>query len=273
MKKVLPLLLLAFLFFAACPLLAQVGIGTTTPNSSAALDITSTSGGLLVPRMSTVQRTTITSPATGMMVYQTDGTAGFYYNSGTPGTPVWVYVQNSGNSNVTLQGNTFNGASQLVQLNGSGQLPSLSGVNLTALNATNLASGTIGTARLGIGSANSNTFLRGDGSWATPPSNGIPLFSSIKNQNANYTVLTTDVLVYSTTSGITYTLPTAAAVGAGKVLYLLCATGSGSQQITFTASGTDHLLVPYLGSVTSVTLAAIACVSDGSHNWICFTEL
>jgi hypothetical protein len=51
-------------------------------------------------------------------------------------------------SQVTVQGNTFNGASQLVQLNGSTQLPAVSGVNLTALNASNLGSGTIPDARL-----------------------------------------------------------------------------------------------------------------------------
>lgn len=50
--------------------------------------------------------------------------------------------------NLTAQGNTFNGASQLVQLNGSGQLPTLSGVNLTTLNASNIASGTLADARL-----------------------------------------------------------------------------------------------------------------------------
>jgi hypothetical protein len=50
--------------------------------------------------------------------------------------------------NITTQGNTFNGASQLVQLNGSTQLPALNGVNLTTLNASNIASGTLADARL-----------------------------------------------------------------------------------------------------------------------------
>lgn len=51
---------------------AQVGIGTNSPDASAALDITSTEKGLLIPRMSTAQRTTITSPATSLMVFDTD---------------------------------------------------------------------------------------------------------------------------------------------------------------------------------------------------------
>ena len=62
---------------------AQVGINTETPDASAALDITSTTGGLLVPRMTETQRDAISPAATGLMIYQTDGTAGFYYYNGS----------------------------------------------------------------------------------------------------------------------------------------------------------------------------------------------
>lgn len=72
---------------------AQIGINTNTPNSSAQLDITSTDKGLLMPRMTATQRLNIASPATGLLVYQTDGTAGFYYNSGTSASPAWVMLQ------------------------------------------------------------------------------------------------------------------------------------------------------------------------------------
>jgi uncharacterized protein (TIGR02145 family) len=51
---------------------AQVGIGTTTPNASAALDITSTTSGLLPPRMTQAQRNAIASPAAGLIVYCTN---------------------------------------------------------------------------------------------------------------------------------------------------------------------------------------------------------
>jgi len=53
---------------------AQVGIGTQTPNSSAVLDITSTTKGFLPPRLTLVQLSTLaqTSPAEGLFVYCTD---------------------------------------------------------------------------------------------------------------------------------------------------------------------------------------------------------
>jgi hypothetical protein len=74
--------LLAAVVFTATTY-AQVGIGTTNPNTSAALDITSTTKGLLIPRMLAGERTTIVTPATGLMVFQTDGAAGFYYYNGS----------------------------------------------------------------------------------------------------------------------------------------------------------------------------------------------
>ena len=76
-----------FTFLAAVLLtatsVAQVGINIETADPSAALDITSTTGGLLVPRMTETQRDAIIPAATGLMIYQTDGTAGFYYYNGS----------------------------------------------------------------------------------------------------------------------------------------------------------------------------------------------
>ena len=69
---------LALLLAAALPTLAlgQVGIGTSTPDNTAALELSATDKGFLPPRMTAAQRAAIVSPAIGLMVYQTDGTAG-----------------------------------------------------------------------------------------------------------------------------------------------------------------------------------------------------
>ena len=57
-----------------------VGIGTTNPDSKAALDVNSTTQGILVPRMSTTQRNAISSPATGLTIYNTTLNCMEYFN-------------------------------------------------------------------------------------------------------------------------------------------------------------------------------------------------
>jgi hypothetical protein len=61
----------------------QVGIGNSSPAASAKLDIVSTTQGVLLPRMTKTQRDAISSPATGLMVYQTDNTPGLRVWNGT----------------------------------------------------------------------------------------------------------------------------------------------------------------------------------------------
>jgi len=56
----------------------NVGIGTNVPNASSLLDISSTSKGMLIPRMNNAQLTAVTNPATGLFIYQTDIDSGFY---------------------------------------------------------------------------------------------------------------------------------------------------------------------------------------------------
>ncbi|MEO6282486.1 MAG: exosporium glycoprotein BclB-related protein [Dyadobacter sp.] len=69
---------------------AQVGIGTITPDGSAQLEISSPNKGLLIPRVLEATRTLLMpSPATGLLVYQTDGIApGFYYFDGAAWQPL-----------------------------------------------------------------------------------------------------------------------------------------------------------------------------------------
>jgi hypothetical protein len=58
----------------------NVGIGTTSPNAAALLDLTSTTKGFLPPRMTLVQRTAIASPPAGLMIYNTTSNKLNVYN-------------------------------------------------------------------------------------------------------------------------------------------------------------------------------------------------
>jgi Collagen triple helix repeat (20 copies) len=60
----------------------NVGVNTTTPHPSAALDVQSTTQGMLIPRMTAAQRDSISLPAAGLLVYQSDAPSGFYFHNG-----------------------------------------------------------------------------------------------------------------------------------------------------------------------------------------------
>lgn len=60
----------------------RTGINTSTPDSSSVLDVSSTTGGVLIPRMTAVQYQAISNPATGLLIFNTDDNK-FYYYDGT----------------------------------------------------------------------------------------------------------------------------------------------------------------------------------------------
>ncbi|WP_204345618.1 phage tail protein [Psychroserpens algicola] len=72
-----------FILMSIVPIHAQVGIGTTNPDTSSMLDVVSTDSGILIPRLTVTERINITSPAEALLVYQTDDVSGFYYFNGT----------------------------------------------------------------------------------------------------------------------------------------------------------------------------------------------
>jgi hypothetical protein len=88
---------IVFLLFFTIITKAQVGIGTSTPDASAKLEVRSTSKGILIPQVSLTgssDATTISSPANSLLVYNTttisNVISGYYYNSGTNSSPVWL---------------------------------------------------------------------------------------------------------------------------------------------------------------------------------------
>ena len=64
--------LIGLAFATTLSVAAQVGIGTASPNASAALDVSSTTQGLLPPRMTAAQRNSISNPSAGLMLWCSD---------------------------------------------------------------------------------------------------------------------------------------------------------------------------------------------------------
>jgi hypothetical protein len=58
----------------------NIGIGVTSPNANAILDVTSTTKAFMPPRMTTAQKNAIASPTAGMVVYDTDMKGISFYN-------------------------------------------------------------------------------------------------------------------------------------------------------------------------------------------------
>lgn len=84
MRKKIWVPVILFTFFTGKCFAQSVAINNTgaAADTSAMLDVNSNTKGLLVPRMTGAQRGAIPSPATGLLVYQIDGSAGFYYYNG-----------------------------------------------------------------------------------------------------------------------------------------------------------------------------------------------
>ena len=132
MKKSLILSLLLFVL-TKNSFAQNVGIGTTTPNPSALLEVNSTTRGLLAPRMTTAQRNAIATPAKGLLVYDTDVNSMFHYNGSS-----WANFSGSGNFSlpfaaaVNLNAPTFQ-----IENAGSGDVLFLGASTGSAINAYN----------------------------------------------------------------------------------------------------------------------------------------
>lgn len=141
------IILMSFLFLSGI-VTAQVGIGTTNPDASSMLDIQSTSTGILIPRMTSAQRTTIANPASGLLVFDIS-TSSFWFYKGN-----WTELANgSTDKMVDANGDTR------VEVEHSTDEDI---IHLTTAGTERMAIDEVGNTRIGDGT--NNTYIESDGS-------------------------------------------------------------------------------------------------------------
>lgn len=91
----------------------QIGIGTTSPETSSILDVSSNDKGVLFPRMTTAQRDGISNPVEGLVIYNIKEHC-LQINIGTPSNPDWSCLGTSSSSSSAIESdcssNGFEGA-------------------------------------------------------------------------------------------------------------------------------------------------------------------
>ncbi len=265
-----------------------VGIGTNSPNGSSMLEINATNKGVLIPRVTltgSTDATTIATPATSLLVYNTATTSdvvpGYYYNSGTSGSPVWIRLNTSSlvtgaNSGETLNWNSSNskwqitGTSALALGNQAGLTSQGSQAVALGGYAGNITQGNYAVA-LGYGAGNSN---QGTNAVALGTNTGqlsqaanstaIGVFAGNSNQGTNavalgyfagYTNQGTNAIAIGNNAGYTTQGTNAIALGnyAGY-------NNQASNSIILNASGT-----PLNSNNTGLFISPLRTTSNGTN--------
>lgn len=188
----------------------SIGVGQFTPNISSILDIVSTTKGVLFPRMTSTQRGAITTPATGLFIYNTTGNTFDYYN-GTSwlslSTGGGVSDGDKGDITVSASGATWtidNTAVTYAKIQNVAANSFLANVTGSSATVQEIATNRIPLFASAItGTPSASTFLRGDGSWATVSGSGI---TSLNGLTATTQTFANDTNVTITSATSTHTL-------------------------------------------------------------------
>jgi hypothetical protein len=280
------LLTIAMLGLGTGAFAQNVGVNAdgSTPDNSAMLDIKSNAKGVLIPRMTMAERNAITTPATGLLVYQTDGTAGFYYNSGTSMTPVWTMISSSGDLQGTLNGlligqgtgnpSSFTPAStgnnQFLSTPIAGGMPTwTSPSNVTGSAVVNISNGsgqTIGTGDVNIDVAGApGAVLYGTGtssSFSSAGNAGEVLVSGGTNapswMSPNATLATSSI---NGSGVVTVTNGGGQTIGTGNVSLDVAGTNNGVLYGTGTSSA-------FTSPSTAANQVLATLTSGGTPTWV-----
>jgi hypothetical protein len=158
----------------------QTGIGTTTPDASAQLDVTATNKGVLVPRLTTVQRTGVAAPANGLLVYDSDTNSFWYFKTGTG----WTELNNA--PLVLPYSATENNAANLFSITNNGDGTSLVGTNNSTTSSISAVRGIVSSTSAGGFSAavrgfNAGTGGLGIGVWGSQDGSGWGVYGTTPN--------------------------------------------------------------------------------------------
>ena len=245
--------------------------------ASAMLDVQSTNQGVLVPRIAT-PATAITSPATGLMVYNTTTNQFNYFNGSA-----WTVI---GSGSTTLSAGSTGG--QIYVTGAGGAVPTTPVTVGTDATLSSTGALTLATVNSNVGTFGSTTTspqitvdAKGritaiSNQTITGGSSGTSFTSGIVNISANHTIASTDKLIYWTNAtAYVITFPSAPSTGftVGQTVYICGSQASGGNPgISVSVPSGVNLYIPNTGNETnwSYTYAwnNVMVTYLGSNDWI-----
>jgi hypothetical protein len=241
----------------------QVGIGTNAPNASAALDITSVTGGVLPPRMTAVQMNAIAAPATGLVVLNTTSNCLEYYSgtawqnvvcpcSGPPATP--GSITGSVNVCASSAGNVYTIATVANATSYNWTVPT--GATITAGTGTTSITVTFGSTSGNITVSATNSCGTSGTSTLAVTVTSIPAAPAIPSGSTSPSV----------SSSYTYTIATVA----GATSYVWTVSNSTLASITG-GQGTTSATITNSATTGTYTICVYASNACGNSATSCLT--
>jgi hypothetical protein len=247
--KVLLLALLTFNFYLlpfTCS--AQIAVNSTgaNPDGSAGLDVSFTDKGVLIPRLTLAQRGAIASPATSLLIYQTDNTPGYYYYDGSAWQLLGRYVAGSG---ISIVGNVI-----------SNTAPS-SGGTVTSVT---------GTLPIAVATGTTTPVISITGLSTLGAANQVPGVNASAT-GWEYKTLTSGAGISITNAAGSITLTNTAPSSGGTVTSITQGTGMSFSSNPITGTGTINLFVPVSianggTNITTIGGAGSVIYSNGAQH-------
>lgn len=253
-------LLVIFLFCGT--MYSQIGIGTSTPDASAVLDLSSTSKGLLIPRMTTFQQTDLINPTIGLMIYNTT-TSQIETNKGDGlGGALWTSASTTGTT-APIGTSTTQLATTAFVLENIGGYASVNDIIPTTTNSLTdvLAVGMIVEPPTGTYSVSFNSQFNNDTTTSTTTISSIGTAQAVIDLKAAY-----DQLMALPVTNTSHT----PAFGSGETIYpgvyFIAGAASVAGTLILDAQGNSNaLFVIKTGGAMAAGAATIIVLANGAE--------